>query len=148
MCVRVVCFQVVDVETSLLPSSACLLTNAVSCPDTTASSHPDLGTSHTSLLSLHGSGLAGGPPSQLSAGAHAAAGPLIVEEVQSLHVLCKILITRPVYTCTCTCTFEHENRSLIQSLALKAFSNNCTCIYTALIQYSITDIYWIHDSAP
>ena len=43
----------------------------------------------SSLLSLHGSGLAGGPPGQLTAGAHAAVGPLIMEEVQSLHALCE-----------------------------------------------------------
>ena len=54
-------------------------------------SQPDLGavSGQASLLSLHGSGVAGGPPSQLSAGAHAVAGPLLVEEVQSLHALCK-----------------------------------------------------------
>ena len=33
--------------------------------------------------------MAGGPPGQLTAGAHAAVEPLIVEEVQSLHALCE-----------------------------------------------------------
>ena len=53
-------------------------------------SQPDLG---QATSSLHGSGVAGGLPSQLSAGAHAAAVTPIMEEMQSLHALC-------MYTCT------------------------------------------------
>ena len=58
----------------------------------TSLSLPELGgipSQTSSLLSLHGSGVAGGPPGQLTAGAHAAVEPLIVEEVQSLHALCE-----------------------------------------------------------
>ena len=92
-----------DVETSLFPGqhappspahSLRYLSSSSSYPDTpTASSQTDFGgtPSHTSLLSLHGSGLAGGSPGPLTAGAHAVVGPLVVEEVQSLHELCKTL---------------------------------------------------------
>lgn len=93
----------VDVETSIFPRqripsspsrSLHSLSHVTSHLDTpTASSQPDLRgvPGQTSLLSLHGSGLAGGPPSQLSAGAHAAEGSLLVEEMQSLHALCKLI---------------------------------------------------------
>lgn len=91
----------VDVETALFPRqrippspshSLYSLSNVTSHPDipTTGSSQPDL-RGVPSHLSLHGSGLAGGPPSQLSAGAHAADGSLLVEEMQSLHALCKFV---------------------------------------------------------
>ena len=96
----------IDVETSLFPghvtlspshSSHTLPTTASPSRQhhdvaTMSSSQPDLGgipSQTSSLLSLHGSGVAGIAPGQLSAGAHAAVGSLIVEEVQSLHALCE-----------------------------------------------------------
>ena len=96
-----------DVEESLFPGQPAPLspahhnnlptsTSATSTPrhdvTMTSLSLPELGgipSQTSSLLSLHGSGMAGGPPGQLTAGAHAAVEPLIVEEVQSLHALCE-----------------------------------------------------------
>ena len=96
-----------DVEESLFPGQPAPLspahhnnlptsTSATSTPQhdvtMTSLSLPELGgipSQTSSLLSLHGSGMAGGPPGQLTAGAHAAVEPLIVEEVQSLHALCE-----------------------------------------------------------
>ena len=83
-------------HSSNLPTTTTASSSASSTPHhdvtMTSLSLPDLGgipSQTSSLLSLHGSGVAGGPPGQLTAGAHAAVGPLIVEEVQSLHALCE-----------------------------------------------------------
>ena len=132
----------VDVETSLFPGQHTPLSpvrshpiapSSISSPSaissasvmtsldtTTTSSQVDLGlmpSQTSSLLSLHGSGLAGRAPGQLSAGAHAVAGPLIVEEVQSLHALCKSLCV-----CVCVCVF---------SVCMELYIH-CVCMHSAL----------------